>query len=223
MTLGSLQQEEKACAHVLSRVFVCITNTEHLGKDPRFITVSTVLRNSGVKWAVFQCMFVCKFKNMDQCSDLIVYLKTRPFSSLSYEEKCAVKERRPKPHLNIVQRDKHQSRNFHSQWYEQYQWLTASVIENKIYCNVYILFNGENKNLCKFCIASVTNFHRKARKHLISKQHILNWEQYHLLGKHQIEHAFSEADHLNALKHNEMVSRNRRFIDNAFMMIVMNL
>ncbi|KAJ4426615.1 hypothetical protein ANN_26413 [Periplaneta americana] len=83
---------------------------------------------------------------MDQCSDLIVYLKSRPFSSLSYEEKCAVKERRPKPHLNIVQRDKHQSRKFQSQWYEQYEWLTASVTTGMMHCYVCLLFGGEGEN-----------------------------------------------------------------------------
>lgn len=158
---------------------------------------------------------------MDQCSDLIVYLKSRPFSSLSYEEKCAVKERRPKPHLNIVQRDKHQSRKFQSQWYEQYEWLTASVTTGMMHCYVCLLFGGEgdNKEWSETGIACMKNFHRRARKHQISKKHILNWERYHLLGQLRIEHALSEAARLSSLKHNEMVSRNRRYLGRLIQVI----
>ena len=43
------------------------------------------MRNSGPKREVLQCVFLCDFKGMDQCSDRIM--------SLSCEEKCAVRER----------------------------------------------------------------------------------------------------------------------------------
>ncbi|KAJ4447513.1 hypothetical protein ANN_09520 [Periplaneta americana] len=151
---------------------------------------------------------------MDQCSHLIVYLKPRPFSSLSYEEKCAVKERRPKPHLNIVQRDKHQLRKFQSQWYEQYEWLTANVTTGMMHCYIYLLFGGEgdSKEWSETSIACIKNFHHTAQKHQISKKHILNWEQYHHLGQLRIEHALSEVARLSSLKHNGMVSCNRRYL-----------
>ena len=76
----------------------CVQEPRHNRSSP---DVGTCKRRRG------QYFIASDFENTDQCSDLIVYLKSRPFSSLSYEEKWATKERRPKPHLNIVQTDKH--------------------------------------------------------------------------------------------------------------------
>jgi len=54
------------------------------------------------------------------------------------------------------------------------------------------------------------NIIRKAEKHSISKTHLKNQEQFHLLGKIRIEHAISEGRRLEAQKHNEQVGINRR-------------
>ena len=88
-----------------------------------------------------------------------------------------------------------------------------------MHCYVCLLFGGANKEWSETGIECIKNFHRRARKHQISKKHILNWERYHLLGQHRIEHALSEAARLSSLKHNEMVSRNRRYLGRLIQVI----
>ena len=67
-----------------------------------------------------------------------------------------------------------------------------------MHCYVCLLFGDDGKNWSETGIACVKNFHRKARKHQISKKHILNWERYHLLGQHRIAHVLSEAARLSS-------------------------
>ncbi|KAJ4426127.1 hypothetical protein ANN_26936 [Periplaneta americana] len=83
-----------------------------------------------------------------------------------------------------------------------------------MHCYVCLLYDGEgdSKEWGEIGIACIKNFHRRARKHQISKKHILNWERYHHLGQLRMEFALSEAARLSSLKHNEMVSRNKRYL-----------
>ena len=82
---------------------------------------------------------------MGESNDLLKYLLRTPFSSLSFEEKCALKDKRPQPLLKIVQKDGNQVRTFQSQWYKDYPWLTASVTDCKFYCYVCMLFGGDSE------------------------------------------------------------------------------
>lgn len=144
-------------------------------------------------------------------SDLIDELLTYGFSSLSYEEKCSVKGKRPTPCLMLSQKDGNVFRNFNMHWYSKYVWLSGSTKRNKLYCFLCVLFGGETE-WSKDGITTIKNFERKACKHQSSQKHLKNRECFHMLGRTRIEHALSESYRLATVHHNEKVATNRKIL-----------
>jgi hypothetical protein len=80
-----------------------------------------------------------------------------------------------------------------------------------VFCFYCVSFGGE-KEWSVVGISSIKLFTRKSENHSISKKHLINREKLHLLGKVRIEHAISEGQRLAAIKHNEQVGINSRFM-----------
>jgi hypothetical protein len=116
---------------------------------------------------------------------LLQALRARPFAAWSYEEKCAAKNRRPTPHLDVKIVDGKQNRKFQDSWYSKYPWLTGCARSKNLFCYVCILFGGETK-WTLHGIAVTKNFVRKAEKHQNSRKHLQNYQNYCLLGRWMI-------------------------------------
>lgn len=148
---------------------------------------------------------------MEENEDVIDYVLIKTFSNVSYEMKCEIKNKQPKPHLSLNQRDGKVIRKFQNSWYDKYPWFTGSVVREKLYCFGCLLFGGDNE-WGKKGISAVKNFERKAQKHQVSQKHIQNRERFHMLGRRRIEHVLSEGAFASAIKHNERVKINRNIV-----------
>jgi len=146
-----------------------------------------------------------------QKHQVIDFLLTRGFNSLTYEEKNQIKLNRPTPHLILTCQDGKYIRKFQNSWYDKFSWLTGCDKRNKVFCFTCVIFGGE-KEWSVNGLSSIKNFLRKSEKHAISQKHLTNQEKFHLLGKVRIEHAISEGRRLAAVKHNEQVGINRRIL-----------
>lgn len=147
-------------------------------------------------------------------TSLFSELNVKPFSSWSYETKCAYKDRRLTPHLDIKIADSRQNRKFQFSWYKKYPWLTGCSEKNKLYCYTCILSGGEKEwSSASYGVCVTKNFDRKAEKHQCSRRHLQNEETFLLLGRGRIEHSISEGAKLQAMKHNEIVKQNRFVIE----------
>ena len=146
-------------------------------------------------------------------SSLFTELNVKPFSTLSYEEKCCLKDKRLTPNLNIQVVDGKQKRKFQNSWYNKYSWLTGCSEKEKLYCYTCILLGGEKEwSLEGVCMSK--NFEKKAEKHQNSRKHLQNEECIHLLGRNKrIEYCLSEAARLQAVKHNNLVKQNRLIVE----------
>lgn len=138
-------------------------------------------------------------------------LLDKNFHSLTYDEKCNLKNKKPIPYLCLEYKDGKFTRKFQNSWYSKFTWLCGCDKRNKLFCFICVFFRGE-KEWSFEGISTIKNIIRKAEKHAISKTHLKNQEQFHLLGKVRIEHAISESRRLAAQKHNEQVGINRRIL-----------
>lgn len=145
-------------------------------------------------------------------SSVLNLLKSKPFSSWTYEEKCNAKSRRFTPNLDFKYYDGKVSRKFVFSWYTRFSWLAGCSDTNKLFCHTCVLFGGE-KEWALHGVTVSKNFLRKAEKHQNSNKHIQNEEGFHLLGRGRIEHALSEGARIQALKHNEAVKQNRLVVE----------
>lgn len=138
-------------------------------------------------------------------------LLDKDFHLFTYDEKCKLKNKKPTPYLAIEYKDRKFIRKFQTSWYNKFTWLSGCDKRNKLFCFICVFFRGE-KEWSFDGISTIKNIIRKAEKHSISKTHLKNQEQFHLLGKIRIEHAISEGRRLEAQKHNEQVGINRRIL-----------
>ena len=147
-------------------------------------------------------------------TSLFSELNAKPFSSCSYETKCAYKDRRLTPHLDIKIADSRQNRKFQFSWYKKYPWLTGCSEKNILYCYTCILSGGKKEwSSASYGVCVTKHFDRKAKKHQCSRRHLQNEETFLLLGRGRIEHSTSEGAKLQAMKHNEIVKQNRFIIE----------
>lgn len=153
-------------------------------------------------------------------TNIINFLKTTPINSLSYEQRCELKSKRPKPNLSIKEVGKNRTRSFQSSWYDRFSWLTGCVEKNKMFCYVCLMFGEKDSEWCTEGISDLSNVIKKAVKHQSAKHHLLHSEAFHLLGKVRIEHALSEAARLQAIKHNDIVSSNRQYLRRLIQSVV---
>ena len=76
--------------------------------------------------------------------DLIQDLRSRPFSSRSFQEKkIIIDTNRPMPELT----EKHKNRNFQKKWYNDIDWLCGSKTNEKVYCWPCLLFQPKKTNM----------------------------------------------------------------------------
>ena len=149
--------------------------------------------------------------------DSVHFLLNNSFSKLTFEEKLKIKSKRRKPNLNITEKDGKTVRKFQYTWYNKYVWLTgySCVSEdktiNRLHCFYCLMFNGEEP-WNKTGVSKIKNFEAKAKKHAASKIHIQCAEFYHTLGKVRIDHSISAAIRQQDIKHNEIVTANRRIL-----------
>lgn len=138
-------------------------------------------------------------------------LLVKDFNLLSFEQKCALKNKRPTPKLPLEHNDKPNTRKFQSSWYTKFKWLSGCDKRNKLFCFVCLFFRGD-KEWCCDGISTAKYFLRKAETHAISRDHLLNEEKYRLMVGAPVEHAVSENRRLMDIKHNEQVGVNRRML-----------
>lgn len=144
-------------------------------------------------------------------SDIIDIILNKGVGSFLYEEKCNLKGKRPTPYLSLEYKEAKTLRKFQISWYSKFNWLAGSVVRNKLYCYICVLFRGENEWSIDG-IPNIKNLVRKAEKHQISKKHLTNKESFHMLGKNRIEHSISESRRLTAINHNKQVDINRKIL-----------
>ena len=143
-------------------------------------------------------------------------INDHPFT---YEERVELKNNIPKPDVIINTVDGKITRKFQKKWYSDFKWLCGDVTSNKLYCFYCLLCGGASKSSSNWStvgIDSVKNFVKKAETHGNSKSHIFASEAFILLGKRRIDLVISSAAKENALKHNEAVRKNRKYIRRLF-------
>ncbi|PSN33015.1 hypothetical protein C0J52_26247 [Blattella germanica] len=155
-------------------------------------------------------MFTCIMASAEgTLVSLFRELDEKPFSSLSYETKCAFKEKRFTPHLDVKIVDRKQNRKFQISWYKKYPWLAGCSVTNKLYCYTCILFGGaeyeQEWSSAAFGVSVTKNFDRRAERHQNTRKHIQNQESFQLLGRQRIERSITE----EAIKPNATVEQNR--------------
>lgn len=147
-----------------------------------------------------------------QIDDPISFLKGKKFSLLTLEEKLQLKNSQKRPDLKLSQKDGKTVRHFNVNWYTTFTWLTGSVATNKVYCFPCVLFGGDDSSWAKDGVDIIKNFVIKANKHASSKKHISCMDFFQMLGKVRIDHALAESKKIDALRHNEKVSKNRQIV-----------
>jgi hypothetical protein len=82
------------------------------------------------------------------CEDIIDYLLSHPFHSLSYDDKLFVKSlKQPQPNLTgLICVSGKQKRSFNTTWYQKCTWLVGSVNKNLLFCWPCLLFAAEAEN-----------------------------------------------------------------------------
>ena len=146
----------------------------------------------------------------DQPMDFLI---NGTIATLSYEQKVQLKNSISKcrPKLSLSQKEGRFNRTFQQSWYSLYTWLTGYSKKNSLHCFYCLMFGGKEE-WTKTGITGISNFRNKAAKHSKSIAHITNAETFHLLGKSNIKYSVSEGARMQAIKHNENVSANRRII-----------
>jgi hypothetical protein len=82
------------------------------------------------------------------CEDIIDYLLSHPFHSLSYDDKLFVKSlKQAQPNLTgLICVSGKQKRSFNTTWYQKCTWLVGSVNKNLLFCWPCLLFAAETEN-----------------------------------------------------------------------------
>ena len=145
------------------------------------------------------------------CFDSITFLKSNSLSSLNFEQKVLLKSKINRPQLDLSQKDGNVNRKFQSTWYSKYRWLCGSEESKTLHCYYCLMFGGEEP-WSRTGITTIKNFEAKAVKHGGTKTHIKNAEMFHMLGRNRIDHCLLETSRLEAARHNENVTRNRRIV-----------
>lgn len=148
--------------------------------------------------------------------DIIDYLLSNQFSSLSYDNKVFVKNLnrpcRPLPSLTVTEKRGH--RSFQTQWYNKLSWLAGSVIRNKLFCWSCLLFAETHKGPWNGGgYGNLKELYRAATKHQCSKDHIHAALKFKLFGKLNIANSLDSAHRQSIENHNRKVKENREIIE----------
>ena len=144
-------------------------------------------------------------------------LISRPFTSLTLEEKCEVKRLgRPTPHLQITQVVKTKSRSFNRNFnidvYDKYEWMCGCDVKNALFCFFCVLFGGED-SWTKHGVSDLQHLHDRAKKHVSSKTHMKNTLSYVMFGNVNIAQQMDSAYRRAIETHNQKVSQNRYILN----------
>ena len=102
-------------------------------------------------------------------NDVIIRLKAKNLSSLSYEEKrCVLDAGRPTTELKLVKKSNVFLRKFNPKLYEKYSWLCVSSITNELYCWPCLLFSKKESSVWSSAqrgYDDLNNLHTAAGRH----------------------------------------------------------
>ena len=140
--------------------------------------------------------------------DVIVGLKTRPFSQRNISEK---KEIMPALETKIG------NRAFQVRWYDQHDWLCASSSLERLYCWPCLLFQPrQNQSWTDGGYNNFKNILSDGKAHSITVRHLSNYKAMKSFGLHDIATSLSESAMHEKNHHNKLVEENRQYLKCCF-------
>lgn len=146
--------------------------------------------------------------------DIVDWLVTNNFNSLSYDNKFHIIKTlgRPQPNLiSIKASDNRQNRGFNITWYDKCDWLTGSIKRKKLFCWPCVLFSvqTEYQTWSKIGYSDLKNLPRSTERHFKSKEHIFSSCKLKLFSKQNIATALDTAQKEAIISFNNQVRENR--------------
>ena len=134
----------------------------------------------------------------DRGMNIIDCILQDSFQSFSFEDKLRVKaEGRPKPPVKITQLVGAVRRNFNCSMYDKVNWLTGSLLKNRLYCWPCVMLKtaavGDGcSTFARDGFCDLRNLSRSIKIHEKSKDHIWAAGQLSLLGRVRIDAKINE-------------------------------
>lgn len=158
--------------------------------------------------------------NEANCSDIIVQLKQKPFSSLPFEDKLAIIQTgRPCPPLinlncKVTEKSRSYNRHFTVSNYESYNWMCGSEHLSKLFCWPCLLFSkSSNKNIWTVSgFSNLSGLTKSAKSHEKSESHLQCVIDLYNFGKQRVDEGLNNALKVNNTVHNQKVKKNREIL-----------
>ncbi|XP_074038655.1 zinc finger MYM-type protein 1-like isoform X3 [Leptinotarsa decemlineata] len=155
-----------------------------------------------------------KLDEIKKSDDIVDWLLTNNFKSLSYDIKFYIIKTlgRPQPNfISIKAPDNRQNRGFNISWYDKCDWLTGSIKREKLFCWPCVLFSvqTEYQTWSKIGYSDLKNLPRSIERHFKSKEHIFSSCKLRLFSKQNIATALNTAQKEAIISFNNQVRENR--------------
>lgn len=148
--------------------------------------------------------------DLSNCNCALERVLNRGFGAFNFDDKVAINELQPKRDIAIKTQTKKCVRHFGETFYEKNPWLSGCNQTKKLYCWPCVLFSTNAGVWLRSGFDDLNNFHKSAKRHTSTNDHISCMKAWKTFGKNRIENSTNSQRQIAIEAHNRQVKKNRK-------------